>query len=631
MTGIDSTKRIAVMTSIAPINIDNQRLAVSSWLAAGFEVMSYNCSEEIEKLSPFFKDIEFIEAKRDARDEFGKPYVYFSDIMSFFESSSYEICGIINSDIHIRGLDQRFIEFIKNEAIDSLVFGQRVEVDNFDDLNGRMYIGFDYFFFNRSIASIYPEEKFCIGQPVWDYWIIVMAVLNNIKAKKLLNPIAYHVRHSLNWNEDTDRKLTGIVLNKYISRVFPALKGARSALNKEYRKMVFQCNEEICYMESDCNRPSVLIVLEDLDVDTLEGSATFRSIRDQRYKNIRLLLGSREKVDFERVGEEYVWFVKDGLIPNKYFLELMTEAAKGNDYVACGMKVIYEDTMSVDFIYPTDAEKLPSCDRNTNSGFVLYRTEFLKRLCTGNVDYSDLKADYVGQGLIESIANRLSTLYADGRYAEIIEEYKEYCIAEAQYYVGQSYIAMGREKAGMEYLFKFIGALDNCSSDTVILAAKIFNTDAFFALIETYGDKLQDSKFWDRILGICMKHDNVRFSILCLFYNKKYYEGIMIFEGNDGPDVNFYMGRTNKDLHKYEKAIGYLAKYIKQAEAVKKEKENPIFNPTFLLSAYFHLGEIYGIIGAVDFAEECFENCQRLSNGTHRKAGEYLRKLRNAD
>jgi hypothetical protein len=39
---------VLVATSIAPINIENQRKAIDTWIKAGLDVISFNCIEEYE-------------------------------------------------------------------------------------------------------------------------------------------------------------------------------------------------------------------------------------------------------------------------------------------------------------------------------------------------------------------------------------------------------------------------------------------------------------------------------------------------------------------------------------------------------------------------------------------------------
>lgn len=62
---------ITIATSIAPKNIENQKLATESWVKCGFKVVSVNIKQEIKQLRSQFPHVTFHEAKRDARKETG--------------------------------------------------------------------------------------------------------------------------------------------------------------------------------------------------------------------------------------------------------------------------------------------------------------------------------------------------------------------------------------------------------------------------------------------------------------------------------------------------------------------------------------------------------------------------------
>jgi Flp pilus assembly protein TadD len=201
---------IPIATSIAPRNIENQRQVIESWKQLGFKVVSVNSHDEISVLKDQFPDVEFITAQRDARRRFGKPYVYFDDLLRYFRDSNYSICGIVNSDIHLR-TDRRFTEFLRKEAIDSFIYGSRVEIPSLsgESMEGRFFLyGYDYFFFDRKFTYLYPEEEFCVGLPWVDYWAVLIPILRNEHVKKLTTPVGYHVSHALNWDEKSWESLS---------------------------------------------------------------------------------------------------------------------------------------------------------------------------------------------------------------------------------------------------------------------------------------------------------------------------------------------------------------------------------------------------------------------------------------
>lgn len=185
---------ITVATSLRPDNIAMQKTAIQTWLDAGFQIVSINPLDVIACLQPQFPEVEFIAAPRDGRQQYGKPFVYFDDILAYFKNRTMPVCGIISPDICLRNKD--FYEFVKTEAPHSFVFGSRVDVESLSSTEGQFYnIGFDYFFFDREIIPYYPEQSFCMGLPWLDYWAVIVPLMRKIPVKRVVDPIALHVTH----------------------------------------------------------------------------------------------------------------------------------------------------------------------------------------------------------------------------------------------------------------------------------------------------------------------------------------------------------------------------------------------------------------------------------------------------
>jgi ADP-heptose:LPS heptosyltransferase len=180
--------------------IEKQARAIESWVKLGFRPVSINCIEEIDALRESFPQVEFVPAKRDAREVFGKPLIYFDDFLEYFRRGDFEFGGIVNSDIFLAG-DEGVIPFIESQARDSLVYGSRIDVDSRGILEGQVYEqGFDFFFFHKSLIPHIPKSEFCIGAPWWDYWAPLIAALEGFQIKRLVGPFAYHVRHRFRWD-----------------------------------------------------------------------------------------------------------------------------------------------------------------------------------------------------------------------------------------------------------------------------------------------------------------------------------------------------------------------------------------------------------------------------------------------
>jgi len=621
MKNFEDTNSIAVMTTIAPFNIDNQRKAINSWLDAGFKVMSYNCPEEIEKLIPHFGDVEFVEAKRDARKEYGKPYVYFIDIIEFFKKSTYKVCGIINSDIHLKGVNQNIIDFIMDEAKSSLVFGQRVDIDTFDDLSGSMYIGFDYFFFDRKITGIYPEEKFCIGQPVWDYWIIFVAAINNIKAKKMINHIAYHITHGQNWSEETNNSLTDVILGKYMGFLGKETT-SHEELYREYKRYVFHKNEDI-YCNTSDKESSILVVYNDRGVKDIDRSNTYRSILSQKYSNYRIVRGTLETLDIKSIKEDMVYYISEGYIARSNFLRIMSESMKDKELAVCGIKVVYPETMSVDFIYPYSKKGSNDGVELLHSCF-LYKSDYLKgRGIPEDIDTG--KTSFVGQGMVELISNYIQLLYYERKYEDIIETYSDCNLSEIQYYVAMSYKQLGNFiKANASFSIMIENEENHIANPSFVYMQYSFDDIADIVL---KNDSDMNSDIWKKLYNFCIRRMDIRYKILKALYEKKMYERILEFEPIEAEEVFFYLGRAYKDMGCNDLADHYLNKFLQSLKAGEDYRVKSVLGSNYLLSAYYHLGEIYYLKQDIEKAREYFELCISLSDTPHKKAQEYLLKL----
>ncbi len=216
---VSRDNELVIATSISPKNLAKQVKAVESWVKLGFDVVSINCAEEIQKLQGAFPDVKFIQAKRDAREMFGKPFIYFDDFLEYFLRTDSEICGIVNSDILLIG-DKGIVSFIKEEAADSLVYGPRINVDSLERLDGKFFNeGFDFFFFPKIFGSFFQKSCFCVGMPWWDYWMPLILILEGISVKKLTSPFAYHIKHSFRWNGDQGK----LLINKCFEYLQPKL------------------------------------------------------------------------------------------------------------------------------------------------------------------------------------------------------------------------------------------------------------------------------------------------------------------------------------------------------------------------------------------------------------------------
>lgn len=212
----ERTLRTSLVTSIAPHNIKNQQLAIESWVRLGFSVSSLNAPSEIDEIKPLFGNVEFVAVEKDARADCGKPLVYLNDVVAWLRSRGTCICGLINSDIHLRATPGA-MRFLLEQARDSMVLACRTDVDDVNDGAGEVYkFGFDVFLFDREILGMLPSTEFCLGQPWWDYWLasLLMKSPNRTPSKFALKlvafPFAFHVRHDKKWDHGGNYEKFGL-------------------------------------------------------------------------------------------------------------------------------------------------------------------------------------------------------------------------------------------------------------------------------------------------------------------------------------------------------------------------------------------------------------------------------------
>jgi predicted O-linked N-acetylglucosamine transferase (SPINDLY family)/glycosyltransferase involved in cell wall biosynthesis/predicted O-methyltransferase YrrM/ubiquinone/menaquinone biosynthesis C-methylase UbiE len=210
-------EEITIVTSIAPNNLEKQKTAIASWKSLGFSVVSLNTSSEIKQLQTLYENVTFHPVTRDAQAEVGKPLIYLDDILNFFKHQNSKICGIVNSDVQLK-TDDKFYSWVLEQAKNAVVFGSRIEIESSNELQGEIYDkGFDFFFFNQQFLTAFPKTSFCLGLPWWDFLIPLIALQQGWTLKRLVTPIAYHVKHSVNYSNVNWQKY-GILFVEFFNR-----------------------------------------------------------------------------------------------------------------------------------------------------------------------------------------------------------------------------------------------------------------------------------------------------------------------------------------------------------------------------------------------------------------------------
>lgn len=194
------------LTSISPghKNFESQKVAIDSWVRAGYEVVSLNVEDEIKELKDF-PEVKFVSTFRHTKHIFGKPYITASALIDYIKEVKSKHTLLINSDIIID--DQlKYTENIKKISEDGIVIMNRRDFNN-SHSEGIVYeLGFDGFFINYKWIDVFPQTVLSLGQCFWDYWVPYSALTNRVKIFKLNEPYLFHKRHSVQYSVDQWRK-----------------------------------------------------------------------------------------------------------------------------------------------------------------------------------------------------------------------------------------------------------------------------------------------------------------------------------------------------------------------------------------------------------------------------------------
>jgi FkbM family methyltransferase len=199
--------KITLYTSINPSedSIERQRKALNSWMKLGLPIYSINHDSEIKKLTKLFPDVTFIATKETSNLIKKKPYVKINTILNIAKTIESESICLINSDIEIIPLDNLFDD-LQDKARHGLVIASRYNYDKKYSTSEKEAGGIDIFAFNKKYIDIIPKDNYCMGQPVWDYWIPFQFANNNIPVHYINKPLFFHQLHPLVWDRNTWEK-----------------------------------------------------------------------------------------------------------------------------------------------------------------------------------------------------------------------------------------------------------------------------------------------------------------------------------------------------------------------------------------------------------------------------------------
>lgn len=299
--------QIVLGTTIAPFDYEKQIEAVKSWIENGFYVISFNTSDEIEVIKPYFTEvpIEFVALEHNSKELSGKELPYIQDVLDIVASKTQKVCGYVNSDIFISPMPQGMDDFIKRESEGSIIFIHRNEINKYEDIinvNWDIHFdGIDAFFIDKRFANIFDSDNF-YAQSVWDLCILIKSKILGIKIKELVNPIAFHIRHSVRWNFEKANALVEPFMKKYFSIENLAFKQVLAM----YYSILYNDSQQICFCNS--TEYKCLFVLDKTNDENIK----YIEAQEYPYKEIQYSDDNKEDFDI-------VFYIKNRLKLSKVF------------------------------------------------------------------------------------------------------------------------------------------------------------------------------------------------------------------------------------------------------------------------------------------------------------------------
>lgn len=118
-------------------------------------------------------------------------------------------------------------------------------------------------------------------------------------------------------------------------------------------------------------------------------------------------------------------------------------------------------------------------------------------------------------------------------------------------------------------------------------------------------------------------HFQKSLQVLEKIYLNKEYNVIEMLSDIDNPYENYFLGRVYIEKRQYDVATRYFEKFLKGSKVIFKYLDS-----NYILSNYFYCGISYFEQKNMEDAKKCFENCMMITNNNHKKAQEYLDKIK---
>ncbi len=228
---------ILIGTSIAPHRLQEQKLAINSWIMQGFSVVSVNYASEIAEVQAHFPEVRFIEAKQDSMPTLGKKRVYIDEVLEALraEGHKFNAVGLVNSDVGLYHISpQRIIE----QCANGLLISHRINLPK----NNVQVFGYDAYFFN--LDAIPREERlgeYFLGEPWWDIIFPVYFLRHGANVMQANPPLCFHMDHEQQWG-DASFNERGAMFAQYLYQSLMELKPFGLSLQNNFPDITQEAN-----------------------------------------------------------------------------------------------------------------------------------------------------------------------------------------------------------------------------------------------------------------------------------------------------------------------------------------------------------------------------------------------------
>lgn len=215
---------------------------------------------------------------------------------------------------------------------------------------------------------------------------------------------------------------------------------------------------------------------------------------------------------------------------------------------------------------------------------------------------------------------------SEGRYECITSNENYISEPNEAYIVGKAFEHLKNIDKANKYYCSYIESFGNDKNYNNVSITKLFN---IFNFLRNNSFDNQMMKVEKEILDIICNSKSKQSQFFKYLFDHKWYSDIILLFGKvpDQLDVLYFTGRSYLVLNKLDEGIDALNEFLKEFEKEKHKGRFLTSGKNYELSANFYLGEAYLELNNHQESIKYFSRCDKLSNGTHKKALQYLLKF----